>query len=344
MKQGLRKVLARWFTARKAASESDPASGAFRAAHADMPAAKPRENAAIRQPSAKAQPATREGKPPGDAAVSARRRATTRHGIARLAPEEERAVFLRDSDVALPAAAAPRPRASIGRVARVGEKPRSQAATRTRHGIRRLEPHFDLRAHFSAQAVPHPVSASEIPQVDGGPPPASLVRSPRSLNRHGIPQLDRDADLCRHFAAANAHEAAAEDLAALLTRSLSDGRQVTMKRKSGGAFPARALSLKETLRRYPNPQAQLDLHGLTARQAQLRIDRFVRASRADGLFTLRIIVGKGLHSEAGAVLPDVAESLLVDLKRQGLVLSFAWDRRAKKKSGALVVYLTSAQR
>jgi DNA-nicking Smr family endonuclease len=96
------------------------------------------------------------------------------------------------------------------------------------------------------------------------------------------------------------------------------------------------------LRRYPEPQAQLDLHGATAPKARQRAESFIRTSVADGLFTLRLIVGKGLHSPEGAVLPDVIEDLLLALKRESLVLTFRWEKGLKRKSGAVIVYLTTA--
>ena len=112
-----------------------------------------------------------------------------------------------------------------------------------------------------------------------------------------------------------------------------------IKKKTDGFFPTRRLTLKERLKRYPKPQGQLDLHGATALQAEQRTDSYIRTAHTAGTLTLRIIVGKGLHSEAGAVLPDVVEDRLVRLKRDGLVLSYRWDKGVKRKSGAVIVYL-----
>ena len=53
-------------------------------------------------------------------------------------------------------------------------------------------------------------------------------------------------------------------------------------------------------------------------------------------------MGKGLHSQGGAVLPDVIEDLAVALKRQKVVLTYRWEKRIKRKSGSLIVYLTTA--
>jgi hypothetical protein len=57
------------------------------------------------------------------------------------------------------------------------------------------------------------------------------------------------------------------------------------------------------------------------------------------LWTLRIIVGKGLHSENGPVLPDVVEDTLSALQREGVVLAFRWEGRSKRRSGSVIVYL-----
>ena len=99
------------------------------------------------------------------------------------------------------------------------------------------------------------------------------------------------------------------------------------------------MSLKKRLKRYPPPEKQLDLHGLTGAEADVQAETYLRHSWRNGFFTLRLVVGRGLHSEAGAVLPHVVEDLLVRLKRDGVVLWFEWDRKQKFRSGAVIVYL-----
>ena len=122
-------------------------------------------------------------------------------------------------------------------------------------------------------------------------------------------------------------------------RSIAHDTRTLIKKKTGGYFPPRQLTLKERLKRYPRPQGQLDLHGLTAIQAEQRTEAYIHTAHADGLFTLRIIVGKGLHSESGAVLPDVVQDRLKRLKRDGVVMAYRWDKGVKRKSGAVIVYL-----
>jgi hypothetical protein len=207
---------------------------------------------------------------------------------------------------------------------------------RNRAGIRQLGRDVDLRVAFQDTA-----SDAEAPQARPAPegPPVSAPDVP--TDRHGIPRLDGGVDLHQLFAATPDDAQPDGDLEEALRQSLAHDARELMKRKTGGFFPPRRLSLKEKLRRYPPPQAQLDLHGETALNARLRADAFIRTARADGLFTLRVIVGKGLHSTDGAVLPDVIEDLAVTLKRQGVVLAHRWDKKIKRKSGALIVYLAT---
>ncbi|MCP4020664.1 MAG: Smr/MutS family protein [Desulfobacteraceae bacterium] len=100
-----------------------------------------------------------------------------------------------------------------------------------------------------------------------------------------------------------------------------------------------AFPLRKRLKRYPPPQIELDLHGFTAEGAKARVSTFIQNGKRSGFFTARIIVGKGLHSEFGAVLPDIVEDQLRLLKKEDLVLFFEWDKKKKSQSGALIVYI-----
>jgi DNA-nicking Smr family endonuclease len=95
----------------------------------------------------------------------------------------------------------------------------------------------------------------------------------------------------------------------------------------------------ERLKIYPGPQLELDLHGYTADGAGAKTEAFLRSARQNDIRTVRIIVGKGLHSEGKAVLPDVVEKKIIELKRKKWVLTFKWEKKDKRKSGALIVYL-----
>jgi DNA-nicking Smr family endonuclease len=203
-----------------------------------------------------------------------------------------------------------------------------------RHGLPLLSDRDDLQHHFEASA------ASDLDDAD-----RASADQPRQTDgcgrkdKNGIPVLDHCRDLGRLMASTGDEEAPDEEWSQAFQASISHDAGTLMKRKTGGIYPVRSLTLKERLQRYPRPQGQLDLHGATAIKAQERTDAYVRTAHADGLFTLRIIVGKGLHSESGAVLPDVVEDRLIQLKRDGLVLAYRWEKGVKRKSGAVIVYL-----
>jgi len=102
--------------------------------------------------------------------------------------------------------------------------------------------------------------------------------------------------------------------------------------------------IKKRLKRYPTPEAVLDLHGYKAIEAKLRAESFIHTCKMQGFFTIRIIVGKGKHSELGPVLPDVVEDVLNDMKEKNLVLGFDWDKKLKSKSGSVIIYIQQFER
>ena len=113
---------------------------------------------------------------------------------------------------------------------------------------------------------------------------------------------------------------------------------LTVLAEKKGRKPARP-TLREKLHHYPPPQETLDLHGTTGVEAESRVAGFVNASTALKFRTVRIITGKGLHTEGPAVLPPLVEAALIELKRTGRILHYAWDKKIREKSGAVVVYL-----
>ena len=123
-----------------------------------------------------------------------------------------------------------------------------------------------------------------------------------------------------------------EDFAAMLEESFKI-------RESKSIGKSKPLPLKKRLKRYPGVELELDLHGYNAIGAQLKLRSFIQSCKHQGFFTVRIIVGKGLHSEGGAVLPDIVEDELKEMKKQNLVIFYEWDRKKKKTSGAIIVYL-----
>ncbi|SMC35406.1 Smr domain-containing protein [Desulfocicer vacuolatum DSM 3385] len=163
---------------------------------------------------------------------------------------------------------------------------------------------------------------------------------PIPRDRHGLPFLDKSSHLSDLFRVSKTEENEPdENFSELLESSLKGKNQDLLLREKRDREPPRPVPLKKRLKRYPPPQNQLDLHGFTAMEAQSRTESYLRHSWRNGFFTLRVVVGKGLHSESGAVLPHVVEDLLVRLKRDGVVLWFEWDQKVKAHSGAVIVYL-----
>lgn len=125
----------------------------------------------------------------------------------------------------------------------------------------------------------------------------------------------------------------------LVEESLKGKNRDTMMREKSDRPLPEPVPLKKRLKRYPLPQDEMDLHGHTAKEAESRTENYLRNCWRNGLFTVQIIVGRGIHSPYGAVLPDVVEDVLIRLKREGILLWFEWDRRTKSQSGSAIVYL-----
>ncbi len=130
-----------------------------------------------------------------------------------------------------------------------------------------------------------------------------------------------------------------EKFSDLLDLSLKGKSMQDLMREKKDKPKPKPVPLKTRLKRYPRPQKILDLHGNTASIAELKTETYIRECRRDGIFTVQIVVGKGLHSQWGPVLPDVVEDLLIKLKKQDVILWFEWDRKKKSQSGAITVYI-----
>lgn len=163
----------------------------------------------------------------------------------------------------------------------------------------------------------------------------------KRTDRHGIVQLGTDEDLAAHFLGEEGEDKTPEDFASLIESALDAPKlRQAAEEKDCGDAAQKTERIADRLRRYPQPQEEIDLHQLTAAAAQSRVRYGIADAGRRGVKTLRIITGKGLHSEAGAVLRDVVEQTLVTLKRSGSVLTFVWEKRAKQRSGAVIVYLS----
>lgn len=169
------------------------------------------------------------------------------------------------------------------------------------------------------------------------------VKPRKNLNKHGLPFLDDyetwmnkniDSHTLSDDKTPEQGPAASEpevEFSALLEASLKQNRSPRHAPKP--------MPLKRRLKRYPPPESNLDLHGFTAIGAQVKTRSFISSAHVQGFFTLRIIVGKGLHSEGGPVLPHVVEDLLKEMKKENIVLSYEWEGGKRSKFGAVLVYL-----
>ncbi len=177
--------------------------------------------------------------------------------------------------------------------------------------------------------------------------------APQKTDKHGIPLLAENDDLSELFIGkkvepepqANSSEKPQpepeENFAEMLEKDMGKSNfHSLLQEKRNSAFQERRLPTSELIKAYPKPQDEIDLHGCTAREAELRAEYFIQSAHWKGARTLRIIVGKGLHSEGKAVLPDIIEKKLSHMKKDEIVLTFKWENHGKLKSGAMIVYLT----
>lgn len=156
----------------------------------------------------------------------------------------------------------------------------------------------------------------------------------------GFRVLTDEHDLYQLFG--EKQESKEEDFGRLFEETHKDNLQqllIKEKKETAHDSKSRPLTVSERIKTYPAPQAELDLHGNTALEAEKRTEAFIRNACQKKIRTLRIIVGKGLHSQGKAILRDVVEKKIIRLKQKKWLLGFNWEKKDKKKSGALVVYL-----
>lgn len=238
---------------------------------------------------------------------------------------------------------------SVGRLLKRLRK--KEAAAR---GIRISEPTAPPQEHQAPrprrQAVPGEKTLTPSTPFTPSPPPVkrkekkTALPLKKKIDKKGFHILSDSDDLHRLFEVETdkAGHREEENFARLFEKYQTDTyQQLLLKEKTHDIHskPPRPLTVSERLKHYPPPQAEIDLHGCTAAEAEKKTETFIRNARLRGLRTVRIIVGKGLHSQGKAVLPDLTESRILELKRHNRVLSYKWEKKDKRKSGALIVYL-----
>ncbi|TWI77363.1 Smr domain-containing protein [Desulfobotulus alkaliphilus] len=188
--------------------------------------------------------------------------------------------------------------------------------------------------------------------------PAGKKPRPLLKDKNGIPLLKNHTDFTEVFSE-NIKDAAkpetqkrsqpkvplwkdqdSGDFSKSLRESLGNkAGAVLLKEKKAGFPPSAPITLKERLRRYPPPQENLDLHGFSGIQARLKTEIFLQQAKEKGTFTVRIIPGRGLHSEGPAVLPDIVDQKIREMEEAGLVLSWKWENEKREPGGSVLVYL-----
>lgn len=89
---------------------------------------------------------------------------------------------------------------------------------------------------------------------------------------------------------------------------------------------------------------ELDLHGMRAADAEAAVVRFVRRHAREGARAVRIVHGKGLHSEGGIpVLADVVLHALTEGGAAPVVRAIATPHEDDGGAGAVVVALGGAR-
>lgn len=195
-----------------------------------------------------------------------------------------------------------------------GGKKKTDNIRQTRNDLPILEPDHDLLSAFE-----------EKEKIKTDTPASSRESSQPQIDRHGVQVLDSVS------VDTESREGPA-DFAQLLEESFKKGKEKQVKK-------SKKIPLKKRLKRYPPVEIQLDLHGYTAVAAQIKVRSFIQSCKQQGFFTVRLIVGKGLHSDLGPVLPDVVEDVVREMKKQGLIIFYEWDKKKKLRSGAILVYL-----
>lgn len=251
----------------------------------------------------------------------------------------------------------PKPKRRRKKASEKGGKQGLSASSRNRHGIPVFKKDADISRLFETRPE-EKIPGGEDLSHDGttvGPPPRKIRRRPR--NKNGIPVFGETTDFSVYFRDAPTGtmtaeedgwaqggpvrpEAQPDEFQGLLEASLAGKtKEALLRAKRDGGSGENPLTPEQAIRRYPPPQEELDLHGKTSQEAVDSTRAFVERSRYRGKRTLLIIVGKGLHSNGRAILPDVVEAELARLRQEGRVLAHRWERGAKRKSGAIIVYL-----
>ena len=196
----------------------------------------------------------------------------------------------------------------------------------------------------SAEAVPE-TSLFRTPQ-EGGKRAEGVAWSVFGGNA-GRPREDRKADdaslppVVKNSAEHHSAYKGQKPFSSILSEyEGSDNKEKTfeeyIREKEESDDRKRSMLTISKLRTMP-PQATLDLHGDTAKEAEEEVRRFLSECSANGLRKISIITGKGLHSEDGVGV--LRETVLKVLDDSALVSERANAPLSAGGSGALWIIL-----
>ncbi len=102
--------------------------------------------------------------------------------------------------------------------------------------------------------------------------------------------------------------------------------------------------LKRLERGEPEPDSEIDLHGLDRRNARFALRAALHEAHAEGERCVRVVHGRGLHSELGPVLKEALVEWLGEPPLGPLVMAFASAPSHDGGSGATYVLLRRKRR
>lgn len=175
---------------------------------------------------------------------------------------------------------------------------------------------------------------------EGARPLATKHARAKPVEERGITAHNPASDAKLSAAVRSEEFAARSRLAALV----SEGVRFKIRREEDYVEGLRAGASPKIVPRLAgrgfSPEATLDLHGVHGPQVDAAIERFIRSHQRRGARNLLLIVGKGLHSEAGVsvVAPAAIEALSHGLAAPW-VIAFCTAHAVHGGNGALAVLL-----
>ncbi|PLX75521.1 MAG: hypothetical protein C0615_07830 [Desulfuromonas sp.] len=185
------------------------------------------------------------------------------------------------------------------------------------------------------------LSVSSTQQPEKKPPES--VEKPKSVVSEPEPKPEEDADFFTEMAGLGVRkieqggrEKQAPSKNSDVDTSLSADKAELSAGGTGGS--AKSRRGKQLRRGDVEPQVELDLHGVRAEDVDKKVGWFLENAAFHGFEVVRIITGKGVHSNEGPVLRPIVESYFDGPGRRFVV---EWMRAPQRQGGegAIVAFL-----